>query len=717
MSNVKLLNVNKIYPNGVQAVFDFNLNIKDGEFMVFVGPSGCGKTTTLRMIAGLEDISSGSLLIDGVVSNSKSPKEREISMVFQSYALYPHMTVAQNIGFGLELRGYPVEEINEKVEATAKTLGLTEYLKKKPKVLSGGQRQRVALGRAIARNASVFLLDEPLSNLDAKLRVQMRSELIALHKQVKSTFIYVTHDQVEAMTMATRICVMNNGYIQQVGTPKEVYDLPENMFVASFMGTPPMNFIKVVVTKDGYFNFDNHRFKLPSSKVQIIKENNCFDIEVELGIRPEYISLSTADENNLTIKPTGVEMLGSETNLIFNIGDRKVIANLNIMKKFSKTDNVILNFGLENSHFFDCTTTKRYKLLKEEKIGYLKQAIENFSSYHSDKAMTYEDGLILITAFRYYNETKDELFKNFIIAYYDHAVLEDGSIRGFNLADYNIDNILSGSLLNEVYEYTKDEKYLKTIALLKSQLATHPRTDSGSFWHKLRYPYQIWLDGLYMGQFFHLKYDHDTKDSLHQFLNARKFLYNEEDKLYYHAYDETKTMQWADKITGRSPNVWSRSVGWWLMGLVDCYRFFDVEQKKQIASLFTETIEGVIPHLHSKYKMLFQIVNKPDLQGNYLETSGSAMLAYSLLKAYSLKIVGKEYVTLAKEIIKGIDTAYLKHNGINYLLGGICKVAGLDNDRRDGSDRYYLSEPVCINEVKGLAPYLMAYLELFKNEQ
>ncbi|MDR2867662.1 MAG: glycoside hydrolase family 88 protein [Acholeplasmatales bacterium] len=343
--------------------------------------------------------------------------------------------------------------------------------------------------------------------------------------------------------------------------------------------------------------------------------------------------------------------------------------------------------------------------------------MENFSSYHSDKAMTYEDGLILITALRYFKETNDEYFKDFIIKYYDHAVLEDGSIRGFNLADYNIDNILSGCLLKEVYEYTHKEKYLKTIELLKKQLATHPRTNSGSFWHKLRYPYQIWLDGLYMGQLFHLKYNKDLEDSFHQFLNARKFLFNEENHLYYHAYDETKTMQWADKITGRSPNVWSRSVGWWLMGLVDCYSFFNDEQKPVIAGLFVETVEGLIPHLHPVYKMLYQIVDKPELVGNYLETSGSCMLAYSLLKAVSLHIIDEKYYNLAKEIVKGIDRAYLKFNGTNYLLGGICKVAGLDNDVRNGSVKYYLSEPIIANEVKGLAPYLMAYLELIKHER
>ena len=240
---VSLQHIDKVYDNGVQAVFDFNLDIKRHEFIVFVGPSGCGKSTTLRMIAGLEDITAGDLYIDGVYSNDRTPKDRDIAMVFQSYALYPHMTVYNNMAFGLKIRHLPKKEIDQRVHAAAKILQIEEYLDRKPKALSGGQRQRVALGRAIVRNAKVFLMDEPLSNLDAKLRVQMRSEIIKLHEQLNATTIYVTHDQTEAMTMASRIVVMKLGRIQQIGTPIEIYNHPTNLFVAGFIGSPSMNFI------------------------------------------------------------------------------------------------------------------------------------------------------------------------------------------------------------------------------------------------------------------------------------------------------------------------------------------------------------------------------------------------------------------------------------------------------------------------------------------
>ena len=247
---VSLRHVSKIYDKKVLAVYDFNLDIKKNEFIVFVGPSGCGKSTTLRMIAGLEEITDGELYIDGVLSNELTPKERDIAMVFQSYALYPHMTVFDNMAFGLKIRRYSKEEIKERVEKAAEILQLTEYLDRKPKALSGGQRQRVALGRAIVRNAKVFLMDEPLSNLDAKLRVQMRSEIIKLHESLNSTTIYVTHDQTEAMTMADRVVVMKDGYIQQIGSPSEIYNSPNNMFVATFIGSPSMNMLNATY-KDG----------------------------------------------------------------------------------------------------------------------------------------------------------------------------------------------------------------------------------------------------------------------------------------------------------------------------------------------------------------------------------------------------------------------------------------------------------------------------------
>ena len=251
MASLNLKDIYKVYPSGVVAVTDFSLDIEDKEFIVFVGPSGCGKSTTLRMIAGLEEISDGELYIDGKLMNNVQPKDRDIAMVFQNYALYPHMTVYDNMAFGLKLRKKPKEEIDEKVRGAARILGLESYLQRKPKALSGGQRQRVALGRAIVREPKVFLLDEPLSNLDAKLRAQMRTEITKIHHRLATTFIYVTHDQVEAMTMGTRIVVMKDGYIQQVDAPQKLYDYPANLFVAGFIGTPQMNFFDAVLTSDG----------------------------------------------------------------------------------------------------------------------------------------------------------------------------------------------------------------------------------------------------------------------------------------------------------------------------------------------------------------------------------------------------------------------------------------------------------------------------------
>ena len=262
MADISLQHIDKVYDNNVQAVFDFNLEIKDKEFIVFVGPSGCGKSTTLRMIAGLEDITKGDFYIDGKRMNDIEPKDRDIAMVFQSYALYPHMTVYENMAFGLKLRKIPKDEIDKRVKEAARILEIEQYLDRKPKALSGGQRQRVALGRAIVRNAKVFLMDEPLSNLDAKLRVQMRSEIIKLHERIGATTIYVTHDQTEAMTMADRIVVMKGGYIQQIGSPKEIYNNPANMFVAGFLGSPATNFVKGVY-RNKQFIINDMKIDLP----------------------------------------------------------------------------------------------------------------------------------------------------------------------------------------------------------------------------------------------------------------------------------------------------------------------------------------------------------------------------------------------------------------------------------------------------------------------
>ena len=276
MATLKFVNINKIYDNNVQAVLDFNLEVQDKEFIVFVGPSGCGKSTTLRMVAGLEEITSGDLYIDDKLVNNLEPKDRDIAMVFQNYALYPHMTVYENMAFSLKLKKIPRDEIARRVEEAANILGLSQYLNRKPKALSGGQRQRVALGRAIVRHPKVFLMDEPLSNLDAKLRVQMRTEIAKIHKKVGATTIYVTHDQTEAMTMASRIVVMKDGYVQQIGTPREVYNMPANVFVGGFIGSPAMNFFKGKLSKNSFIITDENnqetKIVLDKEKVKILND-------------------------------------------------------------------------------------------------------------------------------------------------------------------------------------------------------------------------------------------------------------------------------------------------------------------------------------------------------------------------------------------------------------------------------------------------------------
>ena len=324
MASLQLKNIYKVYPSGVTAVTDFNLDIEDKEFIVFVGPSGCGKSTTLRMIAGLEEISSGELYIDGVLVNNRAPKDRDIAMVFQNYALYPHMTVYDNMAFGLKLRKMPKPQIDQRVKEAARILGIEMYLSRKPKALSGGQRQRVALGRAIVREPKVFLLDEPLSNLDAKLRSQMRTEITKLHNRLATTFIYVTHDQVEAMTMGTRIVVMKDGFMQQVDTPINLYDYPVNQFVAGFIGTPQMNFFtgKLVGTKSKvYVQFGLEKIALPKDKVELIVNLDKYlntDKEIVFGIRPEDIHdderiVKESGNPVIEVKVDVVEALGSET--------------------------------------------------------------------------------------------------------------------------------------------------------------------------------------------------------------------------------------------------------------------------------------------------------------------------------------------------------------------------------------------------------------------
>ena len=319
MATLQLKNVKKVYDNKVVAVDNFNLDVADKEFIVFVGPSGCGKSTTLRMIAGLEEISGGEILIDGEVVNDLQPKDRGIAMVFQNYALYPHMTVYDNMAFSLRLKRPKMkeEEIYERVTNAAEVLGITDYLMRKPRALSGGQRQRVAIGRAMVRESKVFLMDEPLSNLDAKLRNQMRAEIILLRQKIDSTFIYVTHDQTEAMTLGDRIVIMKDGFIQQVGTPQEVFDKPENLFVASFIGAPQMNFFEAKLNRSG----ENYSVEVCGKKIPItgpkaaeLKEKNIESQNITLGVRPEHIVLSNAKEAvDLTVQVN--EMMGSEIHI------------------------------------------------------------------------------------------------------------------------------------------------------------------------------------------------------------------------------------------------------------------------------------------------------------------------------------------------------------------------------------------------------------------
>ncbi len=333
MASVTLEHVKKIYDKNVVAVHDFNLEIKDKEFVVFVGPSGCGKSTTLRMIAGLEDISDGILKIDDRVVNDVEPKDRDIAMVFQNYALYPHITVYENLAFSLRLRKMDKEEIHRRVIQAADILGITEYLGRKPKALSGGQRQRVAIGRAIVRNAKVFLMDEPLSNLDAKLRNQMRAEIILLRKRVDTTFVYVTHDQTEAMTLGDRIVVMKDGYIMQVGTPQEVFDTPANLFVAGFIGSPQMNFLKAQLTKEGNaYSVELLGVKLPLNEEQnaVLSEKGVGSQEIILGVRPEHTAvLFDSTENAIECTINVNEMMGSELHLhLTSMNDDKIIVRL-----------------------------------------------------------------------------------------------------------------------------------------------------------------------------------------------------------------------------------------------------------------------------------------------------------------------------------------------------------------------------------------------------
>ncbi|MGG5318878.1 ABC transporter ATP-binding protein [Enterococcus sp. AZ072] len=359
MVEMKLQNIYKRYDNNPNnSVTDFNLDIADREFIVFVGPSGCGKSTTLRMIAGLEDITEGELSIDGKLMNDVAPKDRDIAMVFQNYALYPHMTVFDNMAFGLKLRKYSKEKIKERVENAAEILGLTDYLSRKPAALSGGQRQRVALGRAIVRDAKVFLMDEPLSNLDAKLRVAMRAEIAKLHRRLETTTIYVTHDQTEAMTMADRIVIMKDGFVQQIGSPKEVYNQPKNVFVAGFIGSPAMNFFNVSLNQgvitDGY----GLRLRIPEGKNKVLLEKGYEGKELIFGVRPEdihseQVALDAAVGSTVTAEVVVSELLGAETMLYTKIGETEFISKVDARDFHNPGETIDLAFNVNKAHFFD----------------------------------------------------------------------------------------------------------------------------------------------------------------------------------------------------------------------------------------------------------------------------------------------------------------------------------------------------------------------------
>ena len=364
MASLSLQHINKTYPNGFEAVKDFNLEIEDKEFIIFVGPSGCGKSTTLRMIAGLEEISGGTLKIGDKVMNDVEPKDRDIAMVFQNYALYPHMTVYDNMAFGLKLRKVPKDQIDKAVREAARILDLEKLLDRKPKALSGGQRQRVAMGRAIVRNPKVFLMDEPLSNLDAKLRVQMRIEISKIHQRLGATIIYVTHDQTEAMTLGTRIVVMKDGVVQQVDTPQHLYEQPGNLFVAGFMGSPQMNFLDAQIAEKGgdlIAKVGEYDIVIPAAKAKVLKDGGYVGKTVVLGIRPEdihdsqmFIEASPSVPMTSTVKV--YELLGAEVFLYFDVNGTQVTARVDPRTNSKTGDTIKFAFDMEKSHFFDKET-------------------------------------------------------------------------------------------------------------------------------------------------------------------------------------------------------------------------------------------------------------------------------------------------------------------------------------------------------------------------
>jgi multiple sugar transport system ATP-binding protein len=358
MAKVELKNISKVYDGGVRAVENANIVVEDKEFVVLVGPSGCGKSTTLRMVAGLEEITEGELYIDGELMNDIPPKDRNIAMVFQNYALYPHMSVYENMAFGLRIKKVPKDEIDRRVKDAAKILDIEKLLDRRPKALSGGQRQRVAVGRAIVRNPKVFLFDEPLSNLDAKLRVQMRAELSGLHLRLNATMIYVTHDQVEAMTMASKIVVMKDGWVQQIGTPLYLYNHPQNKFVAGFIGSPPMNFLTVrVLEEGGQLVLDEGTFKIKPDAAHIEYLKTYVGKDVFFGIRPEDMSYTASEtSDSFSVKITVVEPLGADIHLWLTTGTQPMVARTEPHHEFKVGDTANFIPKMEKARYFDKET-------------------------------------------------------------------------------------------------------------------------------------------------------------------------------------------------------------------------------------------------------------------------------------------------------------------------------------------------------------------------
>ena len=496
MAKVTLKNIYKVYKGGVKAVNDFNLDIPDKEFVVFVGPSGCGKSTTLRMIAGLEEITSGSLYIDDVLANDLEPKDRDISMVFQNYALYPNMTVYENMAFGLQSQKLPKEEIKKKVDQAAEILGIKDYYNRQPRELSGGQRQRVALGRAIVREPKVFLLDEPLSNLDAKLRVQMRSEITKLHQRLQTTFIYVTHDQTEAMTMGTKIVVMKDGFIKQVDTPTNLYMHPANIFVATFLGSPQMNLFNAKIVKDGkkykilLEDGTENVVPLTTNKLLEITDDNFVDKDLILGIRPRDIHIVPNTEEGFKIKVEIVEKLGDENLIYTHLFGKKeyTIFVVDAKQEVKVDDELTIKFDEHNIYLFDKETEE--SLFKIPEYNYFtiddinkyldieelsKRYIKELNTNNEDLSVGFSPDKVSLEKIDNAQKIKVKLIHNskYTNYYVNYALTENDEKIVFKTA-----NDLKDSLNKDIDLYVKNENLELFIASSKSRITCVRELDS-----------------------------------------------------------------------------------------------------------------------------------------------------------------------------------------------------------------------------------------------